>query len=173
MWLGLRSLSSRECWKGTGSSQVEVAFTSKMETLVKILSIGLKNTYCKPFGIRTSKRHPRISINMFPSFSCLTVVWEKCLEALESQIMLGESLLVHGIAKPSSEQSEACAPSNWMRETRESLDLPTKSLLRDSERLNYEKLWLSWSSRRPQSICQRRQGGACLRHKKSKRAGIP
>lgn len=28
-------------------------------------------------------------------------------EALESQIMLGESLLVHGIAKPSSEQSEA------------------------------------------------------------------
>lgn len=56
---------------------------------------------------------------MFPSFSCLTAVWEKCLEALESQIMLGESLLVHGIAKPSSEQSEACAPSNWMRETRE------------------------------------------------------
>lgn len=28
-------------------------------------------------------------------------------EALESQIMLGDSLLVHGIAKPSSEQSEA------------------------------------------------------------------
>lgn len=27
-------------------------------------------------------------------------------EALESQIMLGDSLLVHGIAKPSSEQSE-------------------------------------------------------------------
>jgi len=30
-----------------------------------------------------------------------------CLQALESEIMLGDSLLVHGITKPSSEQSEA------------------------------------------------------------------
>ena len=31
----------------------------------------------------------------------------RCLQALESEIMLGDSLLVHGITKPSSEQSEA------------------------------------------------------------------
>ena len=85
--------------------------------------------------------------------------------------MLGESLLVHGIAKPSSEQSEACAQIGCKKG--ESLDHLPKSLLRDSVEIRLILLSMSMLSRRPQSICQRLQGGACLRHRKLKSVGIP
>ena len=42
---------------------------------------------------------------MLPCFMLFSS-WDG-LQALESEIMLGDSLLVHGITKPSSEQSEA------------------------------------------------------------------
>ena len=192
MWLGLRSLSFRECWKGTGSSQVEVEFTSKMETLVKILSIGLKNTYYKPFGIRTSKRHPRICENQHVSiFFLLDCSLGKMSGGLGKPDHAGRipfgpwyrQAFIRTVRGMCPLKLDARIERIWIcpqrvcppRFRKIMIKLIKLMIIYINNKLHFccqliEHVNAS-RSRRPPSICQRRQGGACLsclRHKKSK-----